>query len=100
MGLVRIGRRWDGQWLEWIRHHKCLPETRDLLLIIEIRLRIGGSSRQHVNYILVCAVSHESRVGGFKVELVLVPKQSNPALQGAASVAASLLEQANFVPNC
>ena len=50
-------------------------ETRDLLLIVELRLRIGCSSRQHVNYVLAFAVSHESRVGGFNAELVLVPKQ-------------------------
>jgi hypothetical protein len=50
-------------------------ETGSLLLIVELRLRIGCSSRQHMNYALVCAVSHESRFGGFNVKLVLVPKQ-------------------------
>ena len=56
-----------------------LIETRDLLLIIELRLWIGCSSRQHVSYVLVCAVSHESRFGGFDAELV--PSRSKyPAL--------------------
>jgi len=51
-----------------------------------------------MSYVLVCAVSHESRVGGFNEELVLVPIQVS-ALQGAASAAASLHEQVSFMPS-
>jgi hypothetical protein len=50
-------------------------ENRDLLLAVELRLRIECLSRQIVNYVLVCAVSRESRVEGFNAELILVPKQ-------------------------
>ena len=50
-------------------------ETRDLLLVVELRLRIGYPSRKLVNFVLVCTVSRESRVEGFNVKLVLVPKK-------------------------
>jgi len=72
-------------------------ENRNLLLAVELRLRIECLSRQIVNYVLVCAVSRESRLKDSMRNLYL-SRSKYPDLQGAVHVAVSLLEEVNFVP--
>ena len=71
--------------------------TRDLLLLVELRLRIECPSRELVNYVLVYAYLVKV---GLKVSMWNLYSSRNkyPDLQGAVSAAVSLLEEVNFAP--